>query len=126
MTLAQAQSITGYELAIYHAPAGSLTLAVIDDNGELVTELVSKRKTCTKASKQIAQMAQEFVDWNYRRNCQAVCDAQKWRCANCGRPIPLEVHHKVFRSQGRDDRIENLVALCSCCHKGKHARQDRQ
>ncbi len=33
----------------------------------------------------------------------------------------LQVHHKVFRSQGGTDTPDNLVTLCRKCHAGLHA-----
>ncbi len=46
----------------------------------------------------------------------------------CGNPTctrtDLTPHHIVFRSQGGDDRAENLVSLCVWCHlEGVHGRK---
>ena len=43
-----------------------------------------------------------------------------WKCSNCGATTGLDVDHKVMRSHGRDDRIENLRALCAGCHRQRH------
>lgn len=32
----------------------------------------------------------------------------------------LEVHHKIFRSRGGSDDLENLITLCHTCHKLLH------
>ena len=32
----------------------------------------------------------------------------------------LHVHHKIYRSQGGSDDIENLITLCEGCHKKLH------
>jgi hypothetical protein len=40
-------------------------------------------------------------------------------CARCGKQdyvINMELHHKVFRSQGGSDEPENLEPLCHDCH----------
>ena len=42
------------------------------------------------------------------------------RCANCGSTDDLEIHHIVPVSLGGRDVIENLVPLCSSCHKAAH------
>lgn len=50
------------------------------------------------------------------------------RCEACGKPTTLnsgelsdmQMHHKKRRSQGRDDRAENLECLCFRCHSGEH------
>lgn len=43
-----------------------------------------------------------------------------WKCSNCGRTTGLSAHHKVFRSHGRDDRVQNLSSDCTDCHGRKH------
>lgn len=50
---------------------------------------------------------------------------QKGRCAHCGAARALQVHHRVFRSHGRDDRIANLVAICLACHGEMHGVERR-
>lgn len=42
-----------------------------------------------------------------------------WRCTSCGSPFSLHVHHR--NGNRNDDRMENLVTLCSHCHTGVHA-----
>jgi 5-methylcytosine-specific restriction endonuclease McrA len=41
-------------------------------------------------------------------------------CAECGEAGPLECDHIVPCSHGRNDRIENLRALCRRCHGLRH------
>jgi 5-methylcytosine-specific restriction endonuclease McrA len=41
-------------------------------------------------------------------------------CERCERRIGVEVHHKVFRSQGGSDAFENLAWLCGVCHDEAH------
>ena len=36
------------------------------------------------------------------------------------------VHHKIFRSDSRDDRIENLIGLCIECHRAMHPEKELQ
>lgn len=66
-----------------------------------------------------------LVDATYKRRREMVMERAKRRCENCNRLAPLEVHHIVFRSHGRDDRIENLEALCNECHGGIHGSWPR-
>lgn len=51
---------------------------------------------------------------------------QHGRCDMCGRHVSegirLHVDHKIPRSWGGDDEIENLQALCEDCNEGKQAR----
>jgi 5-methylcytosine-specific restriction endonuclease McrA len=41
-------------------------------------------------------------------------------CQRCERRIGVAIHHKVFRSQGGDDRLENFEWLCQSCHDEAH------
>ena len=40
-----------------------------------------------------------------------------YRCRWCRSAGPLELHHVRKRSQGRDDKPENLLTLCRFCHE---------
>jgi len=46
------------------------------------------------------------------------------RCERCRNPQelvgPLQVHHRLMRSQGGGHEPSNLAALCSGCHKMIH------
>jgi 5-methylcytosine-specific restriction endonuclease McrA len=50
---------------------------------------------------------------------QQVLRRDGWRC-QCGSMSNLEVHHMQFRSQSGDDSEENMVTLCTSCHKKNH------
>ena len=43
------------------------------------------------------------------------------RCARCGSPRDLHVHHRIARSQGGRDYCENLITLCPKDHAWAHA-----
>jgi len=52
---------------------------------------------------------------------QYVLTRDKRTCQHCGKQnTRLEVHHIKFRSQGGTDRPDNLITLCSKCHKDLH------
>lgn len=38
-----------------------------------------------------------------------LCECCRWQEA-------ADAHHIIFRSEHRDDRETNLIALCRCCH----------
>lgn len=42
------------------------------------------------------------------------------RCARCGSPRDLHVHHRITRAQGGRDYGENLITLCAPCHHWVH------
>lgn len=42
------------------------------------------------------------------------------KCQKCGSKESLTVHHKIPRSEGGSNRIENLALLCAPCHGKIH------
>ena len=43
-------------------------------------------------------------------------------CEECGRQA-VDIHHKIFRSQGGTDEADNLIALCRDCHDMAHGKK---
>jgi 5-methylcytosine-specific restriction endonuclease McrA len=43
-----------------------------------------------------------------------------WRCQFCGSLAGVEVHHLEPRSRLGDDAEENLITLCTACHRKVH------
>lgn len=65
----------------------------------------------------------QLVIMVYRIRCQECLRRACWKCEICGKTgVPLQVHHKVFRSQGRKDTLENLMASCQPCHEREHRK----
>ncbi len=50
-----------------------------------------------------------------------------WQCQTpgCGRTRFLEVHHRVPRARGGGNDLDNLVTLCSACHRLRHEQTRR-
>jgi len=48
---------------------------------------------------------------------EAIKERDDWRCYICGKDTDLHVHHIIPRSDGGPDIPENLVTLCSGCHR---------
>ena len=57
---------------------------------------------------------------SYRALSQKVLERDGWRCQRCGRSQDLQVHHMQLRSQLGGDVEENLITLCSTCHRQAH------
>lgn len=57
--------------------------------------------------------------WRYLR--MRVVWRDKAMCRVCGSRKGLEVHHKTYFRLG-NERLEDLVTLCSVCHKKLHAK----
>jgi 5-methylcytosine-specific restriction protein A len=69
----------------------------------------------------------------FERNPDVVAEALERAgdiCELCGETAPfkrksdgspyLEVHHKIFLSNGGEDSVENAIALCPNCHREQH------
>jgi len=61
---------------------------------------------------------------SYRMLCQQVLERDGWRCQGCGTSNDLQVHHTQPRSQLGSDVEENLITLCSACHRQVHLRAE--
>jgi len=57
----------------------------------------------------------------YRNLRQQVLERDGWRCQLCGSMAGVEVHHIQRRSQTGEDSEENLISLCSACHRRIHS-----
>src|SRR5260370_16594729 len=51
-----------------------------------------------------------------------VLDRDGWKCQDCGSSNDLHVHHLRPRSKLGHDAPENLITLCSSCHRRQHWR----
>jgi hypothetical protein len=45
-------------------------------------------------------------------------------CEICGRHATGGIHHIIYRSQGGEDVITNLMATCFECHEKLHFRRE--
>jgi 5-methylcytosine-specific restriction endonuclease McrA len=57
----------------------------------------------------------------YRALHRKILERDGWKCQACGFICNLEVHHMQRRSHLGDDSAENLITLCSHCHRTIHA-----
>src|SRR5687768_9925194 len=58
-------------------------------------------------------------NWRTIRNLILIRD--KHTCQDCkAEGVKLEVHHLIALALGGDNQIENLLALCVCCHRKRH------
>jgi len=47
-------------------------------------------------------------------------EASEHRCKICGSNVMVSSHHIRYRSDGGDDSMGNLIALCFNCHRKVH------
>jgi 5-methylcytosine-specific restriction endonuclease McrA len=57
---------------------------------------------------------------SYERLRQQILRRNGWRCQFCGTMSNLELHHIEFRSHSGADSEENLITLCTGCHRSVH------
>lgn len=50
-----------------------------------------------------------------------VVERDEGLCVKCGAP-GVDIHHKVFRSQGGSDTADNMELLCRRCHDIVHGK----
>ena len=75
----------------------------------------------------------KVYSFTYKRNPDIVAEAlyrAKGVCEECLNPAPflkasdnspyLEVHHKISLSNGGEDTLENVIAICPNCHRKFH------
>jgi 5-methylcytosine-specific restriction endonuclease McrA len=63
-----------------------------------------------------------------QRDREAECEAQKWLCACCGKPLipgQIEADHIQALEHDGDNASDNWQMLCRACHKDK-TRRDHQ
>lgn len=97
----------------------------------------ARRKRLSSASKKPERI--RVYSYTYRRNPDVVVEAldrAAGSCEICSRPAPfiratdgspfLEVHHLIPLTDGGDDSVENVVALCPNCHRKKHYGNNEQ
>ncbi len=71
------------------------------------------------------EACKELREFNFRRVSHLVFEKQGWKCAECGRVLPLSAHHIRFRSRWRRsdgplDVESNLSGLCAQDHESEH------
>jgi 5-methylcytosine-specific restriction endonuclease McrA len=61
-----------------------------------------------------------LVPEEYAAIRRQVLERDGWRCQVCGSSAKLQVHHLRRRSKLGGDESENLISLCSGCHRRQH------
>lgn len=116
MTLRKAESITGYEIQ---------RLAIDEQKGVYFEALDRGERVTAIGGKDEADALEKLVDAVYKIHCEIVRRRQQFRCSGCSKLVGLSVHHRIFRSHGRDDRLSNLTALCNDCHERQHKSKEK-
>lgn len=115
MTLRNAERISGLEIR-FDETSPKYGFVAYDANGQ---------EFARAAAKTIGVALTFLVNKIYSLHSEIVRQRQDYLCALCGQRRPLEIDHRTLRSHGRNDRIENLQALCTSCHQEKHRPKPR-
>ena len=62
----------------------------------------------------------EFLKTEFWINISKFKRSQVGMCESCGSPEHLQCHHKFYRENWFDTRLEDLVVLCRSCHRKEH------
>lgn len=108
MTLLKAEYITACLIEIKDREA----IAYEQDGAEYAR--VPKSRTAS-------QTLSALVEAVYKLRSMEVFARAKYRCERCGRLEPLQIHHRKYRSHGRQDSASNLEAVCMKCHNLEHS-----
>ena len=110
MTQKDAEKIIGVEVAVEARPRGYFRASCVDCFGVTLME----------TARNVSQALALLVRSNYASSRKFVLERDKYRCVNCGAFGAMQCDHVRARSHGRDDRPENLFALCDGCHGIRH------
>jgi len=67
-----------------------------------------------------------LLESHWRWLCRLIDKRAGYRCEGCGEIVPLQHHHREFRSHGRKDTLENILAECFRCHARYHSRERKE
>ena len=110
MTKRKAEVLTGYEIRRLPVQKSAFRFGAFERE-ELVAEAEHRHERIALAW---------LVDAIYKMHSRQALEAHGWRCARCGSPYFLQVHHRRYRSHGGSHRPENLEPTCADCHRAIH------
>jgi len=87
------------------------------------TIVVEQDFDSTKDRHSFAKKRNDYMkskEWENRR--KSVLERENNKCELCGKEAQA-VHHKVYPADFKDDKLENLEALCHKCHYDIHKEQ---
>jgi HNH endonuclease len=110
MTRKRAEGLIGYEIRPLPNERGLVTLGAFE--GE---DLVAK------ASGRAEFLALKYLVKNvYTLHSFRALKATSGRCARCHSRLPLQIHHRKYRSHGGNHGVDNLEPVCWDCHRLIH------
>jgi len=115
VTVKHAERINGLRYVVLAKPKGRFYVEAFD--GDI---MIANAEEFT-----LSKTLDIIVNTVYRINSRQKMVEQDWKCALCGKRNPLEIdHHPISRARGqRDDRPQNLRAVCTVYGCGLHAKK---
>jgi hypothetical protein len=110
MTRRKAEVLTGYEIRRIPVEKNGFHFAAFDRD-EVIAEAEHRNERIALTW---------LVNAIYKMHSRQVLEQHGWRCARCGSPYFLQVHHRRFRSHGGSHCPENLEPTCADCHRAIH------
>ncbi|MCK9997404.1 MAG: HNH endonuclease, partial [Candidatus Krumholzibacteria bacterium] len=105
-----------------HENAATGRMTVQTDAGEReLSRAESERMRCDAAVCEQGDRNTTTIPPRTRREVLAR-DQHRCQAPGCGRTRFLEVHHIVARQKGGSNKAENLMTLCSSCHRLWHEK----
>lgn len=68
----------------------------------------------------IRPKAEKMTAAESRQGYADAADRSHGQCEACGLHRAVQMHHRLHRSHGGDERVENLLHLCLACHNAAH------
>jgi hypothetical protein len=110
MTVQKAERITGMRVSVRRMTTGTYECSLFEAQEKDFPIVSGQGRTYPEA-------ISRAIEANYRRISTRVMKEQGYACFVCGKLRPLQIDHIHARStHGRNDRRENLRAVCADCH----------
>lgn len=114
MTLSKARRITDMDINVLEGGKRF----VVAGYSVTVGEVLGEGRTLQEACDDIVRNHLDLMRLK-------VFERAGWKCERCGRCLPLQAHHKVYRSKQRRDSTDALEALCLDCHNREHEHKTK-
>lgn len=116
MTLQGVARFNHCEVRIEKAEVGFYFIARVLETEEEITRVHCRANTAVAEHRAARDLNQKI----FNMNSQNAYERAGFKCEECGALGPLHPHHRVFRSHGVDNSVENIKALCARCHAAAH------
>ncbi len=114
-------SASPYQVILYRCETCATTRVATSRGLKALSARAAEHLTCDARVMNAAGKSRATIPPGLRRRILAR-DGHRCRAKGCGGASFLEVHHVVPREAGGKNTAENLITLCSRCHRLVHER----